>query len=87
MALKARGVRIIGVAYKDEPEATARMLEDLGNPFDMVLVDHEGRAGLDLGISGVPESFAVDRTGRIVAKSSGPLTNDADVERLVAALE
>lgn len=86
MALKARGVRIIGVAYKDEPEATAKMLEDLGNPFDMVLVDHEGRAGLDLGISGVPESFAVDRTGKIVAKSSGPLTNDADVERLVAAL-
>jgi len=86
MALKARGVRVIGVAYKDEPEATAKMLEDLGNPFDMVLVDHEGRAGLDLGISGVPESFAVDRTGRIVAKSSGPLVTDADVEKLVAAI-
>ena len=65
---------------------TAKFLEDLGDPFAMVLVDHEGRAGLDLGISGVPESFAVDRTGRIVAKSSGPLVTDADVERLVAAI-
>ena len=53
----------------------------------MVLVDHEGRAGLDLGVSGVPESFAVDAMGRIVAKSSGPLLNDADVERLVNAMQ
>lgn len=87
MALKARGVAVVGVAYKDEPEATAKMLEELGNPFSMVLVDREGRAGLDLGVSGVPESFAVDAMGRIVAKSSGPLLDDAEVERLVNAMQ
>jgi cytochrome c biogenesis protein CcmG/thiol:disulfide interchange protein DsbE len=86
MAMKAQGVAIVGVAYKDEPEATAKMLEDLGNPFSMVLVDYDGRAGLDLGVSGVPESFAVDAMGRVVAKSSGPLTDDAEVERLVSAI-
>lgn len=87
MALKERGVAVVGIAYKDEPEATAAMLEELGDPYAMVLVDREGRAGLDLGVSGVPESFAVDALGRIVAKSSGPLLDDAEIERLVNAMQ
>jgi len=84
--LQARGIAVVGVAYKDEPEATQAFLDELGDPFAMVLVDREGRAGLDLGVSGVPESFAVDAMGRIVAKSSGPLLTDADVQRLTEAL-
>jgi cytochrome c biogenesis protein CcmG/thiol:disulfide interchange protein DsbE len=86
LELKARGVAVVGIAYKDDPVATRAFLDELGDPFAMVLVDREGRAGLDLGVSGVPESFAVDALGRITAKSSGPLVTDADVERLVAAL-
>ena len=86
MALRARGIAVVGVAYKDEPEATQAFLDELGDPYAMVLVDREGRAGLDLGVSGVPESFAVDAMGRVVAKSSGPLLTDADVDRLVASL-
>jgi cytochrome c biogenesis protein CcmG/thiol:disulfide interchange protein DsbE len=86
LALQAQGIAVVGVAYKDEPEATQAFLDELGDPFAMVLVDREGRAGLDLGVSGVPESFAVDAMGRIVAKSSGPLLTDADVERLTSAL-
>ena len=87
MALKARGVAIVGVAYKDEPENTAAFLEQMGDPFSMVLVDRDGRAGLDLGISGVPETFAVDAMGRITAKQSGPLLDDADIDRLVASMQ
>lgn len=87
MALKARGVAVVGVAYKDDPIATRAFLDELGDPFTMVLVDQEGRAGLDLGVSGVPETFAVDAMGRIVAKASGPLLTEADVDRLVAALD
>ena len=86
LALKAQGIAVVGVAYKDEPEATQAFLDELGDPFAMVLVDREGRAGLDLGVSGVPESFAIDAMGRIVAKSSGPLLTDEDVERLTSAL-
>ncbi len=86
MALEARGITVIGVAYKDEPEATQAFLDELGDPFTLVLVDREGRAGLDLGVSGVPESFAVDATGRIVAKASGPLLTRADVDALTRAL-
>ncbi|PZO04726.1 MAG: DsbE family thiol:disulfide interchange protein [Alphaproteobacteria bacterium] len=87
LALKARGIAVVGVAYKDEPVATRAFLDELGDPYSMVLVDREGRAGLDLGISGVPETFAVDAMGRITAKQSGPLLNDADIERLVASMQ
>jgi cytochrome c biogenesis protein CcmG/thiol:disulfide interchange protein DsbE len=87
MALKAQGVAVVGVAYKDDPVATRRFLDELGDPFAMVLVDREGRAGLDLGISGVPETFAVDAMGKVVAKHSGPLLTRAEADTLVAAMQ
>ena len=86
MALQARGVTLVGVAYKDRPEDTREFLQELGDPFALVLVDAEGQAGLDLGITGAPETFAVDAMGMITAKHAGPLTDPRDVERLVAAL-
>lgn len=87
MALKARGVAVVGVAWKDEPADTRRFLDELGDPYAMVLVDREGRAGTDLGVSGAPETFAVDAMGKVVAKFSGPLVDDAEIERLVAAIQ
>ncbi len=87
MALQRRGVAVVGVAYKDEPAATRAFLDELGDPFALVLVDREGRAGLDLGISGVPETFAVDALGRITAKHSGPLVDAADLDRLTEGLD
>ena len=87
MALKARGVAIVGVAWKDDPAATRAFLDELGDPYSMVLVDREGRAGLDLGITGAPETFAVDAMGRVVAKASAPLVNQDEIDRLVAAIQ
>lgn len=87
MALKQRGVAVVGVAWKDDPVKTRAFLDELGDPFSMVLVDREGRAGLDLGITGAPETFAVDALGRVVAKFSGPLVDDAEVDRLVDAIQ
>ncbi len=87
MALKARGVAVVGVAWKDDPVETRKFLDELGDPFAMVLVDREGRAGLDLGITGAPETFAVNAMGEVVAKFSGPLVDAAEVERLVAAMQ
>lgn len=86
MRLKDQGVSIVGVAYKDDPAATAVFLTELGDPYRVVLADREGRAGLDLGVSGVPETFAVDAFGNIVAKSSGPLIDPAEADRMAAAL-
>ena len=85
--LKARGVAVVGVAWKDEPAATRAFLDELGDPYSMVLVDREGRAGLDLGITGAPETFAVNAMGVVVAKSSGPLVDAAEIERLIVAMQ
>lgn len=87
MDLKARGVAVVGVAWKDDPVATRAFLDELGDPYSMVLVDREGRAGLDLGITGAPETFAVNAMGEVVAKSSGPLVDPAEIERMVAAIQ
>jgi len=87
LAMEARGVAVVGVAYKDDPADTQKFLEEFGDPFAKVLVDRDGRAGLDLGVSGVPETFAVNAMGKVVAKHSGPLLEQADVDRLVAAMQ
>lgn len=87
MALRERGVAVVGVAWKDDPVATRAFLEELGDPYSIVLVDREGQAGLDLGITGAPETFAVDAMGKVVAKFSGPLVSDAEIERLVQAIQ
>jgi len=86
MRLESRGVRIVGVAWRDKPEDSRAFLAELGDPFALTLSDPEARSGVDLGISGVPETFAVDARGVIVAKHAGPLDRAA-ADRLVAALE
>jgi len=84
MALKAEGVRIVGVAYEDKPEATEAFLRRFGNPYAEVLLDPDGRAGVDFGTTGVPETYAVDAGGVIRAKSAqlGGITA-ADAEALL----
>lgn len=84
MALKAEGVRVVGVAYKDEPGRTQGFLDAHGDPFALVLTDRDGAAGLDLGVSGVPETFMVSADGRVVAKHSGAL-GPADADALLRA--
>ncbi len=86
MALKASGVRMVGVAYKDDPAATRGFLSRQGDPFARVLLDPDGRGGVDLGISGVPETFAVDAQGVVRAKHAGALSPD-DAERLLEAID
>ena len=76
MALKAQGVRIIGVAWKDAPDATQAFLGKHGDPYAETFVDRSGRAGVDFGVSGVPETFAVDAQGVIRAKQASALTPD-----------
>jgi cytochrome c biogenesis protein CcmG/thiol:disulfide interchange protein DsbE len=85
MALKARGVPVVGVAYKDEPARTQAFLAELGDPFAVKLMDRNGRAGIEFGVTGVPETFLVGADGVILAKHSGPLTDD-DVEDLLKKL-
>jgi cytochrome c biogenesis protein CcmG/thiol:disulfide interchange protein DsbE len=80
-ALAAQNVRIVGVAYKDAPEKTQSFLGRVGDPYVERLVDRDGRAGVEFGVTGVPETFLVGRDGVILDKHTGPLAA-ADVEDL-----
>lgn len=85
MVLKAEGVRIVGVAYKDAPDNSRAFLGRLGDPFAARLIDHDGHAGVEFGITGVPETYLVSATGVIVAKHTGPLTPQAAEAMLAKA--
>ncbi len=84
--LARKGVVIVGIAYKDAPADTRRFLQRLGNPFMEVLMDRQGRALIEFGASGVPESFLVDRQGRIVWHQPGPLTEEVIAKELMPRL-
>ena len=77
MALKAQGVKVIGVVspWRYDPAATKAMLAK-GNPYSETLLDADGKATLDFGVSGVPETFVIGKAGQIVAKYAEPLTQD-----------
>ncbi len=70
----------------DQPGNTQAFLDRLGNPFSAVLVDSDGDAAVDFGLTGAPETFVVDAKGMIVDKRVGPIS-DADVAALTARLK
>ena len=69
--LAERGVRIIGVNYKDEPNAALRWLKNKGDPYELSVMDLNGLLGVDLGVFGAPETYLVDGNGVIRAKHVG----------------
>ena len=79
---KDTGVNLLGLNQKDEAENARRFLGTLGNPYRKVGADASGRVSVDFGVYGVPETFAIDATGRIVEKHVGPLTM-ADAQELL----
>jgi cytochrome c biogenesis protein CcmG/thiol:disulfide interchange protein DsbE len=86
---QSKRVPIYGIDYKDKHDAALAWIGELGNPYTRIGAD-DGRVGIDWGVYGVPETFIVDRNGRVRYKHVGPLT-EADVARtilpLVARLE
>ena len=74
LALKAQGVPIEGLDWKDKPEDAARFLAKEGDPYVRIGSDPSGRAGIDLGVSGAPETFIVDGAGVVRYKQVGPIT-------------
>jgi cytochrome c biogenesis protein CcmG/thiol:disulfide interchange protein DsbE len=67
-------VPIYGINYKDKSVDAARWLRDLGNPYAAIGHDEPGRVGIEWGVYGVPETFIIDREGRIRFKQVGPIT-------------
>ncbi|QND73833.1 DsbE family thiol:disulfide interchange protein [Tardiphaga sp. 20_F10_N6_6] len=73
---KDKRLQLVGINYKDAPDNARRFLGRYGNPFGIVGVDGNGRAAIEWGVYGVPETFIVGRDGRIAYKMVGGITQE-----------
>lgn len=73
MKLAGQGVRVFGLAYKDDPANIGKFLGGSGNPYTKVGADRSGRVAIDWGVYGVPETFIVKGDGTIAYKFVGPM--------------
>lgn len=84
--VEQEGQTLFGINYKDQPDDAVRWLNDLGNPYARIGSDLSGRAGIEWGISGVPETFIVAPDGTVLYRYVGPVVGDDAVETFRAAL-
>jgi len=80
-------VPIVGLNYKDKPGNARQWLADLGDPYTLSVMDREGRAGIDWGVYGVPETFLIDRQGVIRYKHIGPVDFPALSDTLIPKIK
>ena len=80
-------VPILGLNYKDRPEDAQKWLDEMGDPYTRTGADLDGRVGIDWGVYGVPETFLIDRSGRIAYKHIGALTPQVVKEQLIPRIE
>jgi cytochrome c biogenesis protein CcmG/thiol:disulfide interchange protein DsbE len=84
---RVKGVALFGMVYKDSAAAARGYLQDVGNPFSRIDIDRDGRAGIEWGIYGVPETFIVDGTGVVRLRYAGPIVGDALDRVILPAIE
>ena len=83
--LAERGIAVQAINYKDDPAAAKAWLAELGDPFQHLGADRNGRVAIDWGVYGVPETFVVDKEGRIAYRQVGPM-QPQDLERTILPL-
>ena len=79
-------LRLVAINYKDTPENAAKWLDELGNPYARIGSDFSGRAGIDWGVTGVPETFIVSNDGIVLHRFPGPVVGDGG-RRFQAAID
>ncbi len=88
MQLKAQGtVPIHGINYKDKPDDAAEWLDTMGDPYTRTGADIDGRVAIDWGVYGVPETFVIDKQGRIAFKQVGPINREILDEKILPLIE
>ena len=70
-----KGIKVIGINYKDNPDKAIEWLKNLGNPYSDIPVDKTGRIAIEWGVYGIPETFVVNSKGIIKYRHVGPVTN------------
>jgi cytochrome c biogenesis protein CcmG/thiol:disulfide interchange protein DsbE len=84
--VREEDIPLVGINYKDKPAAAAAWLAELGNPYHRIGADENGRAGIEWGISGVPETFIVNTQGVVVFRYVGPISSDVSLDKIRRAL-
>ena len=87
MQLQAQGVPIVGINYKDEPQEALVYLSERGNPFVMNIQDLSGGFAIDLGLTGAPETFIVDKQGNIRQHIVGEINEQNWQDRILPCLQ
>jgi cytochrome c biogenesis protein CcmG/thiol:disulfide interchange protein DsbE len=78
---------LYGIAYKDRPEDSSRLLATFGDPYRQIGMDPDGRTGLNFGVYGVPETYVIDSAGRIRRRFVGPLNAETVNKELLPLLK
>ncbi len=84
--LSDEGVTIYGVNYKDDPAKALKFLEELGNPYAGLGADEAGRMALNWGLYGVPETYVIDGSGKIILRFAGPITQSILESKICPAI-
>lgn len=87
VGLKNAGVKIVGLNYKDERQLAIQLLQQHGDPYVSTVFDPRGKAGIEWGVYGVPETFVIDDQGVVRYKHIGPLTVQSIQEELAPLLK
>jgi cytochrome c biogenesis protein CcmG/thiol:disulfide interchange protein DsbE len=80
-------INVVGINYKDKNDNALRFLGELGNPYKAIGVDPNGKAAIDWGVYGIPETYLVDKNGTIVYKKVGPIDPATLEKGLLPAIE
>jgi cytochrome c biogenesis protein CcmG, thiol:disulfide interchange protein DsbE len=87
VTLLAKQSTVVGLNYKDRPEDATGWLRKHGDPYQAIVVDRDGRVGIDYGVYGVPETFVIDQDGVIRFKQIGPITPEVLQDKLLPLLK
>ena len=82
---RSNEVPIYGINYKDPPDQAAAWLDDRGDPYTRIGADHDGRAGIEWGVYGIPETYVIAANGTIAYRHVGPLTQ-SDIDNTLLPL-
>ncbi len=80
-------IQIVGINYKDKNDNALSFLKEFGNPFTAIGVDPAGKAAIDWGVYGIPETYLVNEEGKIIYKKVGPFDADSIVRELIPQIE
>lgn len=84
---KDERLNVVGINYKDKSDNAVRFLGELGNPYAAIGIDPNGKAAIDWGVYGIPETYLVDQAGTIVYKKVGPIDVATYEREIIPAIE